>query len=215
LALHANNVVNHVKMIFVYRHTYLDPKHFDNDLKNLDDIDDPVPDIVDQDNPFITYGEYCCGIFTAFDQYVEHSHQKPRKTCKSPSVFHRLVIQFGFGPDTWYKRLSPLEGETTFNYHIQKAIPSNFDPSFCLNEDDPNVKQRVIDKLPKDLEGKSVLNNSVAHDRRFIPKLSTIQSKDEADTCCMIVKSCMDIRLRIIMHYFYLYYPSLYCVWGD
>jgi hypothetical protein len=70
----------------------------------------------------------------------------------------------------WYKRLSPLGGETTFNYHIPKDNPSRLDNFLWLNEDNPNVKRRMSTNNPKKLEGKSDSNYAVVQDTHFNSK---------------------------------------------
>jgi hypothetical protein len=66
-----------------------DPKLFDIDLQHVDDIQDRVRGVVDLENPFCTYGEYCCSIFSTFDQYGEHKHQVTRMPCNSSTVIPR------------------------------------------------------------------------------------------------------------------------------
>jgi hypothetical protein len=95
-----------------------DPKLFDNYLQHVDDIHDQVRDVVDLDNPFSTYGEYCCGIFATVDWYGEYKHQATRITYESSEVFLRSIIRYGFHQDMWYTRLSTLGGKMPFSYLI-------------------------------------------------------------------------------------------------
>jgi hypothetical protein len=81
-----------------------------------------------------------------------------------------LIIRFGFHQDTWYKRLSPIGAERTFNYLFPKDNPSKLDLFLWLNEDNTNVKRRMATNNPKELEGKSVSNYDVVHDTHFNSK---------------------------------------------
>jgi hypothetical protein len=96
--------------------------------RKLFDINDQVCDVIDRDNLFSTYGEYCCGIFAAFDQYGEHKNQATGIPFDSSMFSHCSIIPFDFCLDTWYKRHPPLGGETPFNYLNLKDNPSQFDP---------------------------------------------------------------------------------------
>jgi hypothetical protein len=105
--MHTNNAVNQVCLlahVFIIFSVDWDPKLFD--------IRDSVHNVVDRDNPFSTYGEYCCGSFATFDQNEEHKHRAARIPYESSTVFHCSILRFGVSPETWYKRLSPLGGET-------------------------------------------------------------------------------------------------------
>jgi hypothetical protein len=139
-----------------------DPKLFD--------IFDPVRDVVDRDYPFSTFGENCCGKFATFDQNGEHKHRATRIPFESSTVLHHSTIQFGFSPETWYMRLSPLGRETTFNYLIPKDNPSLLYPALWLNENNSNVKRCMASNDPKDCLGKPVLNVFLDYDRHFFSK---------------------------------------------
>jgi hypothetical protein len=86
-----------------------DPKIYDNYLETSEGFRDPVPDVDDDDNPFNTYGEYLICIYANFAQCGEFQNQS---TITRPNFIHRSTMQYGFSPDTWYKRHSPLGGET-------------------------------------------------------------------------------------------------------
>jgi hypothetical protein len=161
-----------------------DPKFFDFDLQHVDDIHCQVRDGVDRDNPFSTYGESCCGIIATVDQYGEHKHQATRVPYDVSKIFHYSNIRFGFCRDTWYKRHSPLGGETSFNYPISKDNPSKFDPFLWLNEDNPNVKRRMATNNPNEREGKSASNYAMVHDRHLYSKArhNVVEKEEERKT---------------------------------
>jgi hypothetical protein len=131
------------------------PSHVDREPK-LFDIHDQVRGFVESDKPFSAYGEYCCGILATFDQYGEHKHRATRIPYESSTAYHCSNILFGFSPPTWYKRLTPLGVEKTFNCLNPKNNQSKFGPSLWLNEDDPNVKRRLVTNIPKDRLGKPI-----------------------------------------------------------
>ena len=105
---------------------------------------------------------------------------------KHHKVIYRSAIRSALDPAKRNQRLSPLGGETASNYLGDKMFirsthtPENF-ASSSLDDDDPNVKRRMVTIDPKDLIGQTFLKDSEEDGQRFRARVvrAIIDKEDE------------------------------------